>query len=289
MFPRIQVLIATLLWSTSGAAVKLSILSGWQLSAGRSAVAAAMLALVLPGARRLPSRRGWKVALAYAATVVLYMLANRRTTAANAIFLQDTAPLYVLMLSSFLLRERPSRGELAAVPLFLAGLALFFFDQLAPGQMTGNVLAIASGICFAMTTIGLKAAKDEGDAVLVWGNLIASVASLPVALTGPSPRLADVGIVLFLGAIQLAIPYALFYRALTRMPVVEASLLVLLEPVLNPIWTFLLAGERPGHWAMVGGGLILVGTIWRTLVSAKASPTAPSSVPAEEKPGGAAS
>jgi drug/metabolite transporter, DME family len=272
---RLLLLSAAVLWSTAGAAIKLSTLSGWQLASGRSLVAALALALALPAGRKLPSRRALAVAVAYAATVVLFIIANKLTTSANAIFLQDTAPLYVLLLSPLLLNERPSRGELAAVPVFLLGLGLFFLDQLSPGQLWGNVVALGSGVAFSLSILGLRAVNSEGASVLVWGNLIAALSTLPLALGGPSPTPVDMGLVLFLGTFQLALAYYLFNRGLRDTPAVEASLLILLEPVLNPVWTFLFAGERPGPWATAGGAIILAATAWRTMAGARAASTAP--------------
>ena len=268
MRARLLIIAAGLLWSTAGAAIKLSTLDAWQVSGGRSLVAAVTLFLLLPEARRWPPRRTWPVALAYAATVTLFVIANKLTTAANAIFLQDTAPLYVLLLSPWLLRERPTRGELVAVPIFLTGLGLFFFDRLEPGQLAGNLLALASGVAFGLCIIGLRAVQQEGPVVLVAGNVLGALAVAPMALAGPLPGLADTGILLFLGVFQLALAYVLFSRGLAQVSAIEASLLMLLEPVLNPVWTFLLAGERPGLWAMAGGAVILAATAWRTLAAA---------------------
>ncbi|AKJ07771.1 threonine/homoserine efflux transporter RhtA [Archangium gephyra] len=276
---RLCLLAAAVLWSTAGAAVKLSSLSAWQIASGRSLVAALVLALAFPAGRKLPSRRGLAAALAYAVTVVSFIIANKLTTSANAIFLQDTAPLYVLLLSPLLLRERPSRGELAAVPVFLLGLSLFFLDQLAPGQFWGNVIALGSGVAFAMAILGLRAVGEEGSSVLVWGNLIAGFSVLVPALGGPSPTTLDVGLILFLGVFQLGLAYTLFHRGLRETPAVEASLLILLEPVLNPVWTFLLAGERPGPWALVGGAIILLATAWRTLLGSGGSAETPAREP----------
>ena len=269
---RLYLLAAAALWSTAGAAVKLSTLSAWQIASGRSLVAALVLALALPAGRRLPSARGLAASVAYAATVVLFITANKLTTSANAIFLQDTAPLYVLLLSPLLLRERISRSELTAVPVFLLGLSLFFLDQLDPGQMLGNGVALAAGVAFAFCILGLRAAGDEGASVLVWGNLIAGASVLLPALGGPRPTTLDIGLLVFLGVFQLGLAYTLFQRGLRETPAVEASLLILLEPVLNPVWTFLLAGERPGPWALVGGAIILLATAWRTLLGGRASP-----------------
>ena len=259
------ILAAATLWSTAGAAIKLCGLSGWQINLGRSAVAALFLAVFIPGARRRPDRQlGW-VALAYAFTVLLFVLANKATTSANAIFLQDTAPLWVLLLSPVLLHERPTRSELLSAPLFLVGLLLFFLDQLSPGQALGNVIAVASGVAFALCILGLRKLGSRNVGAIVWGNALAALMSLPMALHGPAPTVRDVGIVLFLGLFQLGASYALFARGVRHTPAVEASLLALVEPVLNPVWTYLLAGERPGPWAVRGGALILAATLWRTL------------------------
>lgn len=259
------ILAAAALWSTAGAAIKLSGLSGWQINLGRSAVAALFLAAFIPGARRRPDRSVAWVAVAYAFTVLLFVLANKATTSANAIFLQDTAPLWVLLLSPVLLHERPTRGELLSAPLFLIGLLLFFLDRLSPGQAAGNVIAVASGVAFALCILGLRKLGARNVSAIVWGNALAALLSLPVAVRGPAPTARDVGLVLFLGLFQLGASYALFARGLRHTPAVEASLLALVEPVLNPVWTYLLAGERPGPWAIRGGAIILAATLWRTL------------------------
>ncbi len=281
--PRLYLLGAAALWSTAGAAIKLSHLDAFQLSSGRSLIAAVVLFLIFPESRRRPNLRMLAVAAAYAATVVLFIFANKLTTSANAIFLQDTAPLYLLLLSPLLLRERPSRGELAAVPIFLLGLSLFFLDQLSPGQFQGNLVALGSGVAFALTILGMRAASTEGSAILFWGNLIAGFGLLTPALSGPSPTLMDTGLLAFLGIFQLGLGYAFFQRGLRDVPAVEASLLVLLEPVLNPVWAFVFAGEQPGPWALVGGSIILLATSWRTVVGVRGTGAAPAKVSAQEK------
>ena len=259
------ILAAATLWSTAGAAIKLCQLSGWQINFGRSAVAALFIAAIIPSARRRPDRSIAWVSVAYAFTVLLFVLANKATTSANAIFLQDTAPLWVLLLSPVLLRERPTRGELLSAPLFLVGLLLFFLDRLSPGQAVGNVIAVASGVAFALCIMGLRKLGSRNVSAIVWGNALAALMSLPMALRGSAPTTRDLGIVLFLGIFQLGLSYVLFARGVRHTPAVEASLLALVEPVLNPVWTFLLAGERPGPWAIRGGAIILLATLWRTL------------------------
>ncbi|ADO70557.1 DMT family transporter [Stigmatella aurantiaca] len=281
--PRLYLLGAAVLWSTAGAAIKLSTLNAYQLASGRSLIAALVLFLLFPEGRRRPTLRMLSVAAASAATVVLFIFANKLTTSANAIFLQDTAPLYVLLLSPVLLRERPSRGEWVAVPIFLIGLSLFFFDQLSPGQLQGNLVAMGSGVAFALTILGMRAASTEGSAILIWGNLLAGLAFLGPALNSPMPTLLDIALLAFLGIFQLGMGYALFYRGLRDVPAVEASLLVLLEPVLNPVWAFLVAGEQPGPWALLGGGIILLATAWRTLLGVRGPGAEPPPVPVQDK------
>jgi DME family drug/metabolite transporter len=262
---RLLLLAAAVLWSSAGAVIKLSALDAWQLAGGRALVAASFLAIAVPAARRRPSRPLLLVGVAYAATTVLFVLANKLTTSANAIFLQDTAPLWVLLLSPWVLGERPSRGALLSIPVFGAGLALFFVDRLSPGQLAGNLVALVAGIAFAASILGLRRIGPDGPAALVWGNLLAAAATLPLWPLGPAAGLGDLGAVAFLGVFQLGLAYLCFSLGLRGTPALEASLLVLLEPVLNPVWTYLFAGERPGPWALAGGAVILLATIWRTL------------------------
>lgn len=269
MQARLFVLAAAVLWSTAGAAIKLTDLTGLQVSSGRSLVAAAVLLLLVPAARRRPSKKALWAALAYAATVTLFVIANKLTTAANAIFLQDAAPLYVMLLSPLLLKEKPSRSELSSAPVFLLGLALFFFDQLSPGQLLGNGVAILSGVAFALAIIGLRAVGEEGPVTLVWGNLFAGVGVAPFALAGFAPSGADLLVLGWLGVFQLAAAYLLFSRGVRDTPATEASLLILIEPVLSPVWTFFLAGERPGPFALAGGAVILAATLWRVVVASR--------------------
>jgi drug/metabolite transporter (DMT)-like permease len=268
---RLLLLAAAALWSTAGAAMKVCGLSGLQIAGGRSLVAGLFLLAALPEARRRPTVRMALAVVGYAATVVLFALANKLTTAANAIFIQDSAPLWVLALSPLLLSERAGRGELLAIPVYALGLGLFFLDELSPGQLTGNLVALASGVAFAACIIGLRLAREDGPAALVVGNLLAAAAVLPFWSAGPAPRPLDLALLAYLGVFQLGLAYLCFARGIAVVPALEASLLVLLEPVLNPIWTFLTVGERPGPWSLAGGAVVLAATIWRTAAPALAA------------------
>lgn len=269
MVARLYVLAAAVLWSSAGALIKRCGLTGWQIAGGRSIVAAIFLLAAFRDARRRPTRASMLVSLAYAGTVVLFVLANKLTTAANAIFIQDAAPLYVLLLSPWLLGEKPSRAELLSVPVYVGGIALFFADQLSAGRTRGNLVALASGVAFALCIMGLRRMRDEGAiASMAWGNLVAFAICAPFS-AGPMPAGRDLGIVLFLGVFQLGLAYASFSHGLKRVPAVEASLLILLEPVLNAIWAALFAGEVPGRLATAGGAVILAATVWRTIGAAE--------------------
>ena len=204
---RLGVLAAAALFSTGGAAIKATALTGWQVASFRSGVAALALLALLPGARRRPDRRVLAVAAAYAMTMVLFVLSNKLTTAASTIFLQSTAPLYILLLSPWLLREPVRRLDLAYMGLLAGGLALFFVgldpvSATAPNPLLGNVLAVLSGVFWAIDDHGLRAlgraipiATARPAVAALWGNVIAFAACLPLALpvtaaagppTGPS-------------------------------------------------------------------------------------------------------
>jgi drug/metabolite transporter (DMT)-like permease len=262
---RLLLLAAAVLWSTAGAAIKLCGLGAWQIAGGRSIVAAVFLLLAVRDARRRPTRAVLAVAAAYAGTVILFVVATKLTTAANAIFIQDTAPLWVLLLSPWLLGEHPTKGELLAIPIFGLGLGLFFMDELAPGYLAGNLTALGSGVFFALAILGLRRLRDDGPAALAWGNLLAAAITLPLWSRGPEATPVDLALLVYLGIFQLGLAYLCFSRGVTGTPAIEASLIILIEPVLNPIWTFLATGERMGPWAVAGGAVVLLATAWRTV------------------------
>jgi drug/metabolite transporter (DMT)-like permease len=275
---RLQVLAAAALFSSGGAAIKAVHLGGWQVACFRSAVAAATLFLLMPEARRRPSPRVLGVALAYASTLVLFVLANKLTTAASAIYLQATAPLYVLLLSPWLLRERIRSKDVVFMLALAVGLGLFFVgldpvSATAPNPALGNLLGLISGGTWALTVMGLRALGRGGEpwapAAAFWGNVFAAVACLPMALPIASSRPADWLLVLYLGVFQIGIAYFLLIRGLERVQAFETSLLLLLEPVLNPLWAWLVHGERPGAWSLAAGGVILLATLVKSWVDAR--------------------
>lgn len=273
---RLAVLGAALLFSTGGAAIKGIELHAWQVASFRSLIAAAFLIAVRPSLLRLLSRKTLLVALAYAGTLILFVLANKNTTAANSIFLQSTAPLYLVALGPLLLAEPVRRRDLGMMAVLGVGLALFFVSSeapqsTAPHPLAGNLLALGAGVCWALTLAGLRwlekgdAPRGTGLATVVLGNLLAGLACLPLAWPtgGELGSALDWSLLGVLGVGQIGVAYLLLTRGLASVPALEASLLLLAEPALSPAWAWLVHGERPGPLALVGGALILGATGFR--------------------------
>jgi drug/metabolite transporter (DMT)-like permease len=268
---RLQLLAAAVLFSTGGAAIKAADFSAWQITCLRSGIAAVAMALVAREARRGWSGRTLVVGVAYASTLTLFVLANRLTTSANTIFLQSTAPIYLAILAPWLLHEPTRRQDLLLMAAVAGGLGLFFRGTdlpaaTAPDPTRGNLLALGSGFFWALTVCGLRwmggggGARGSAAAAAVAGNLIAFGVALPFALPFGSHTLADWGVVAYLGIFQIALAYVFVTRGLQAIPALEASLILLVEPVLNPVWAWIFQGERPGPWALVGGAVILGAT-----------------------------
>lgn len=273
---RLELVAAAVLFSTAGAAIKACALTSAQVASFRAGVAALAVVVLIGSARRGVSGRAALVGVAYAVTVVLFVLANRLTTAASTIFLQATSPLYIVLLQRWLLRERAPRRDLAALVALAAGLALVLLDTpssapTAPDPRRGNALAAVSAFTFAFTMIGLRwlsrsgpgAGAGAGAAAVVLGNVFAFASVLPWAVPVHGARPLDWALLVYLGVFQIGVAYKLLLSALRHVPALEASLLLFVEPVLSPVWAWLIHGERPGPWTLAGGALILLTTAWR--------------------------
>jgi len=275
--PRLQLLGAAVLFSTGGAGIKACTLSSWQVASFRSAIAALALLLMLPEARRRWTWRPVIVGAAYASTMILFVAGNKLTTAANTIFLQSTAPLYILLLGPWWLHEPVRRSDVLFMAALTLGLSLFFVGvdpsfASAPNPARGNFLAALSGATWALTIVGLRWVASSGDtaarstgATLVAGNVMASLAGLPWALPVHSMLTKDWLTIGYLGVFQIALAYVFVSRSMRHVPALEAALLLLLEPVLNPVWAWAIHGERPGAWSLAGGALILIATTLKAI------------------------
>jgi drug/metabolite transporter (DMT)-like permease len=285
---RLSLLAAAALMSTGGAAIKLCTLSSWQVASFRSGVAALALLWLAPVTRRDFDRHALLGGAAYAATMILFVLANKFTTSANAIFLQSTAPLYILLLAPWLLGEPARRADLAVMAALAVGLGLFFVGEqtafaTAPRPLPGNLIAAADGITWALTIMALRwssrdAARSPG-AMLLTGNVIAFLVGLPLALPVASLSGLDATIIVYLGVAQIALAYVFATAGLRHVTALEGMLLLLFEPVLNPVWAALVHGEVPGIWALIGGAIVLGATVTNALRAPAGHPrAAPTSV-----------
>ena len=270
----LQVLAAAVLFSTGGAGIKVESFSAAQVSSVRSGIAAVALVAFARGTL-VWSPATFGAGVVYAAMLTLFVTATKFTTAANAIFLQSTAPLYLLILAPWLLGERFHRRDLAYVAAVGAGMVLCFVGEsqasaTAPRPALGNLLGALSGVVWALTLLSLRYigrdhARDAGMTAVTAGNAFACLGALPLAWPLPAAPLAEWGTLIYLGVFQIGLAYVFLTRAVRHLPALEVSLLLLLEPVLNPVWTWLVRGEEPGGWTIAGGGAILAATAAKTI------------------------
>ncbi|MCS7242608.1 MAG: DMT family transporter [Candidatus Caldatribacterium sp.] len=260
----VYLLVAAVLWSLGGLLIKLVSWNPIAIAGTRSAIACGFL-LCFFRPRFRPSSLEILGGVAYAATVILFVVANKLTTASNAILLQYGAPAYVALLSRWFLGEAPSPLDWTSVGMVLGGMVLFFFDRLSPGNMLGNLIAIGSGIAFAFLIVILRMQKDAEPLQSVFvGNLFAAFIGLPF-LFGRLPDYQGwIGLML-LGTLQIGLSYLLYAQAIRKVRALEASLIPMIEPILNPLWVFLALHESPGRFAFLGGGIILLAVFLRYL------------------------
>lgn len=250
-----------LLWSLGGLLIKGVSWNAPAIAAVRALIATVTIVACCRGRLRFTWSR-WQLAgaVAYAATTLLFVLANKLTTAANAILLQYTAPVYIALAAPWFLGEPSRRRDWIAIVVTLAGMSLFFIDRLSASGMAGNLVAIASGVSFAGLTLFLRKQKD-GSAVesIVLGNLLAAAVGLPF-VRAPFPDATGWAMLVALGVVQLGFSYVAYAAAVRRATAMEAALVPMLEPILNPIWVLLFLGERPGRFALAGG-LVVIGVV----------------------------
>jgi drug/metabolite transporter (DMT)-like permease len=244
---------AAMLWSSGGLFIKLAPMPALAVACGRSLIAAIFYLVVLRPDLRVAR---WTTAAAYAACIVTFVSATKLTTAANAIFLVYTAPLYVALLSPWVLHEPIRRGDGLTLLLALLGLGCFCVEQLTFAGWVGNLCALGSGLATAWLVVCLRKAAAAPLPILVLANLLVAIAGLPfldVATLAP----VHWGILLVAGVGQLGVSTVLYGRAIPHVRAIEAIMIPIIEPVLNPLWAWLLVGEVPSGWALVGGTMVV--------------------------------
>ncbi len=267
---------AALCWSLGGLLIKSVPWPPLAVAGGRGFIAAAFLAAFAPRFRFTWSAAQIGGAVAYAATTVLFVTANKLTTAANAILLQYTAPVWIALLGAWFLGERATRADWVTIALVFAGMGLFFCDDLRFSGIAGNLVALASGVAFASMTLLLRKQKDtSAEESIFLGNLLAGVIGLPFMLQGGLlPDVRGWVALALLGTVQLGLSYLLYARAIRHVTALEAVLIPVIEPILNPVWVLLALGERPGPLSLVGGVIVLGAVTLRMLHSLRAAPAA---------------
>jgi drug/metabolite transporter (DMT)-like permease len=266
---------AALCWSLGGLLIKSVPWPPLAVAGGRGFIAAAFLAAFAPRFRFTWSAAQLGGAVAYAATTVLFVTANKLTTAANAILLQYTAPVWIALFGAWFLGERATRADWITIAAVFAGMGLFFCDDLRFSGVAGNLVALASGVAFASMTLLLRKQKDtSAEESIFLGNLLAGVIGLPFMLrSGFLPDARGWLALALLGTVQLGFSYLLYARAIRHVTALEAVLIPVIEPILNPVWVLLALGERPGRYSLVGGVIVLGAVTVRTLHSLRAAPT----------------
>ena len=262
------VFIAGLLWSTGGLLIKLISLNAMQLAFFRCTIAAITFGLIFRKKILLVNKLTFINSVFYAIILITFVIATKMTTAANAIFLQSTAPIYVLIFEPIFNKTKYERINIITVAVCMIGMLLFFVGKLEPGHLEGNIIALFSGLAFASFFLGMK--KNDPvfqNSSIFYGNVLVAIISIPFLFSLETLKTSDFLMVSFLGVFQIAFAYAFFSAGLKRIYAVEASIISMIEPVLNPVWVFIGYGESPSIYSIIGGCIIILTISFRTLYS----------------------
>jgi drug/metabolite transporter (DMT)-like permease len=258
--------VTAILWSSAGLLIKMISWNPIAIAGMRSAIATLVLLVFLRRPHLTWSSAQIGGALAYTATVILFVLANKLTTAANAILLQYTSPIFVALLGAWFLGERATRLDWTTIFVVIGGMTLFFLDDLTTGGLWGNVCAIASGVTFACFVLFMRKQKNDSPLESVFlGNILTVLIGFPFMFEAMPSVSSWVGLILA-GVIQLGLSQVLYAAAIKHVTALEAVLIAVVEPILNPVWVLLVVGEAPGPWALLGGFVVLVSVTIRYVV-----------------------
>ncbi len=262
------------LWSIAGLFIKVIDWNPVAIAGMRSFIASIVLCIYLRHPRFRLSFPQVAAAVANAATMILFVCANKTTTAANAILLQYCAPVLTAFIGAVVLKEKVHGEHYAALPLVAAGLVFMFLERLGGGRLLGNVIALMSAVTFSFYFVFMRMQKDESplESILLSHWLTAGICFI-ISLFLPLPQvtLKAVGAIAVLGVVQIGLSAILFSIAIKRVSAVQANLIAVIEPVLNPVWVFIIIGESPGFHALVGGGIIMLAVSMASVITARRS------------------
>lgn len=249
--------LTSILWSSGGILIKLVDVGPLAVSGLRSLIAAAIIYIYLRKPKFTWSLYQVLGGAAYASMAISFVAATRLTTAANAVMLQYTAPIYVAILGSLILKEKVGTKDIIAIVITFAGIIMFFADSFTAGKLGGNILAIVSGFCFALFIVCTRQQKEASPMeTILLGNIFTAIVCIPF-MVGIQYGLGSIIGITLLGIVQFGIPYVLYGIAIKHVRALDAVMIAVIEPILNPLWVFIFMGERPGGWAVLGGIIVL--------------------------------
>lgn len=260
--------LCAVMWSMGGIFIKLISWNPLLIAGARSIISAAVIGVYMLY-KKIPvkvCRYSIGAGVGLSASCICFVIANKLTTAANAIVLQYTAPVFILLMTALIFKQRLYKKEILAVAGTMAGIVLFFFDQLSPGNIAGNIIAILAGIFLALMFV-MTGQGGNDDSIRMSGILLAhcmtTVVGIPIGLAGTDAASGmEILYVVILGIFQLGVPYVLYAIASRDCPPLACSLIGMFEPLLNPVWVLIFAGEVPGIFALVGAVIIIGVVTW---------------------------
>lgn len=264
----VQLFLAALCWSLGGLLIKYLPWSPLAVVSGRGLIAGLFLIALNRGVRFHWSR--WQVlaGMAYAGTSLTFVMATKATTAANAILLQYTAPVWIALLGSWLLGERTTRSDWITIVVVLAGMGVFVYEGVRFSSLSGNLIAVFSGFLFAVMILLMRKQKDGSPVEsVILGNLLAFLIGFPALIKAPALSANGWLALVLLGTVQLGLSYWFYSQAIKHVTALEAVLIPIIEPLLNPLWVLFMTGERPSVIALIGGAIVLGSVTVRAIVS----------------------
>jgi drug/metabolite transporter (DMT)-like permease len=272
--------LAALLWSTSGLLIKLIDLNPFAIAGLRSLIASALMIAWLKGKLHFnfsyPQLAG---AFSYAITMILFVSATKMTTAANAILLQYTAPVFTALLGAWILKERVTRFDWLIITTVIGGMFLFFIDRLSFAGFWGNIMAVGSGVSMSYFILCMRMQKDASTLeTILLGNILTGLICVPFYFQ-QTPTIINWLALFYMGTLQIGLSFILYSAAIKYVKAIDAVLMQVIDPLLNPIWVFLIIGEAPGSWAILGGLIVLTAVTYRNIRVNRNNKKAPREAP----------